>query len=176
MQDPDLLHTPEPASDALQRVVKVRRDYNRWVASETLEDYALRFTPRSARRWSEARVANTAFGVASFLVLEALGATLLVDHGFINAFWAILATGLIILLVGWPISVYAARYGLDMDLLTRGAGFGYIGSTITSLIYASFTFIFFALEAAVMAYALDLAFDIPPAWGYLICALVVVRR
>ena len=31
-----------------------------------------------------------------------------------------------------------------MDLLTRGAGFGYIGSTITSLIYASFTFIFFA--------------------------------
>ncbi|MGE0111306.1 hybrid sensor histidine kinase/response regulator [Aquabacterium sp.] len=174
MQDPDLLLTPQPASDALQRVVKVRRDYNRWVASETLEDYALRFTPRSARRWSEARVANTAFGVASFLVLEALGATLLVDHGFINAFWAILATGLIILLVGWPISVYAARYGLDMDLLTRGAGFGYIGSTITSLIYASFTFIFFALEAAVMAYALDLAFDIPPAWGYLICALVVV--
>jgi hypothetical protein len=59
-----------------------------------------------------------------------------------------------------------------MDLLTRGAGFGYIGSTITSLIYASFTFIFFALEAAIMAYALELAFHIPPAWGYLICALV----
>ena len=47
-----------------------------------------------------------------------------------------------------------------MDLLTRGAGFGYIGSTLTSLIYASFTFIFFALEAAVMAYALELALDI----------------
>jgi purine-cytosine permease-like protein len=70
--------------------------------------------------------------------------------------------------------VYAARYGLDMDLLTRGAGFGYIGSTVTSLIYASFTFIFFALEAAIMAYALELALDIPPVWGYLICALVVV--
>jgi hypothetical protein len=37
----------------------------------------------------------------------------------------------------------ATKHGLDMDLLTRGAGFGYIGSTITSLIYASFTFIFF---------------------------------
>jgi len=61
-----------------------------------------------------------------------------------------------------------------MDLLTRGAGFGYLGSTITSLIYASFTFIFFALEAAIMAYALELAFGIPPAWGYLICALVVI--
>ncbi|WP_290872117.1 ATP-binding protein [Aquabacterium sp.] len=171
---PTLSESADQGSEALQRVVKVRRDYNTWVASETLEDYALRFTPRSARRWSEWRVANTAFGAASFLVLEAVGATLLVDHGFVNAFWAILATGLIILLAGWPISVYAARHGVDMDLLTRGAGFGYIGSTITSLIYASFTFIFFALEAAVMAYALELAFDIPPAWGYLICALVVV--
>jgi signal transduction histidine kinase/CheY-like chemotaxis protein/purine-cytosine permease-like protein len=152
----------------------VRRDYNSWVGSETMEDYALRFTPQRFRKWSEWRVANTAFGAASFLILEAVGATLLVQYGFINAFWAILATGLLIFLAGLPISVYAARYGVDMDLLTRGAGFGYIGSTITSLIYASFTFIFFALEAAVMAYALELALDIPPVWGYLICALVVI--
>ncbi len=159
---------------APQRIVKVRRDYNRWVASETLEDYALRYTPRRARMPSEWRVANTAFGVASFLVLEAIGATLLLQYGFINAFWAILATGLLICLAGLPISVYAARHGVDMDLLTRGAGFGYLGSTLTSLLYASFTFIFFALEAAVMAYALELALGIPPAWGYLVCALVVI--
>jgi len=164
------VHPAEP----VQRVVKIRRDYNAWVASETLEDHALRFTPRGSRRWSGLQVANMAFGASSFLVLEAVGATLLVEYGFINALWAILATGLIILLAGWPISVYAARYGLDMDLLTRGAGFGYIGSTVTSLIYASFTFIFFALEAAIMAYALELAFDIPPAWGYLLCALLVL--
>ena len=164
--------TSPPA--ATQRIVKIRRDYNRWVASETLEDYALRYTPQRSRIGSEWRVANTAFGVASFLVLEAIGATLLLQYGFINAFWAILATGLLICLAGLPISFYAARHGVDMDLLTRGAGFGYLGSTLTSLLYASFTFIFFALEAAVMAYALDLALGIPPAWGYLICALVVI--
>ena len=153
----------------------MRRDYNAWVARETMEDYALRFTPRSFRKWSEWRVAHTALGgAASFLVLEAVGATLLLQFGFVNAFWAIVATGLVIFAAGLPISVYAAKYGLDMDLLTRGAGFGYIGSTITSLVYASFTFIFFALEAAIMAYALELAFDIPPAWGYLLCALVVI--
>jgi len=161
-------------ADAVQRVVKVRRDYNTWVANETLEDYALRFTPRSFRKWSEFRVGNTAFGSASFLVLEAVGATMLVAYGFVNSFWAILAIGLIIFVTGLPISLYAARYGVDMDLLTRGSGFGYIGSTISSLVYASFTFILFALEAAIMAYALELAFGIPPAWGYLICALVVV--
>ena len=166
--------TQAAQSAPLQQVITFRRDYNRWVASETIEDYALRFTPRTFRKWSEWRVANTAFGAASFLILEAVGATLLVQHGFVNAALAILATGLIIFLAGLPISVYAARYGVDMDLLTRGAGFGYLGSTITSLIYASFTFIFFALEAAVMAYALELAFDIPPAWGYGLCALVVI--
>ena len=162
------------ALEAPQRITRVLRDYNAWVASETMEDYALRYTPQRFRQWSEWRVANTAFGAASFLILEAVGATLLVQYGFANAFWAILATGLIIFMAGLPISIYAARYGVDMDLLTRGAGFGYIGSTLTSLIYASFTFIFFALEAAVMAYALELALDIPPRWGYLICALVVI--
>ncbi len=168
------MNTPVSDPPATQRIVKVRRDYNSWVASETLEDYALRYTPQRFRRWSEWRVANTAFGVASFLILEAVGATLLVQYGWVNALWAILAAGLVIFLAGCPISVYAARYGVDMDLLTRGAGFGYIGSTITSLIYASFTFIFFALEAAVMAYALELALGIPPAWGYFICAVVVI--
>jgi hypothetical protein len=71
---------PEPSP--MQRVVKVRRDYNNWVASETMEDYALRFTPQRFRRWSEWRVANTAFGAASFLILEAVGATLARFHRF----------------------------------------------------------------------------------------------
>ena len=45
-----------------QRIDRVRRQYNQWVANQTLEDYALRFTAKSARRWSAARVANTALG------------------------------------------------------------------------------------------------------------------
>ena len=160
--------------NAPQRIFRIRREYNSWVADESLEDYALRYTPRAARRWSEWRVANTAFGGLSFLALEAIGAAIALNYGFANAAWAIVVMGIVIFLTALPISVYAARYGLDMDLLTRGAGFGYIGSTLTSLIYASFTFIFFALEAAVMAYALELALDIPPTWGYLICAIVVI--
>jgi len=157
-----------------QRIVKIRRDYNTWVASETIEDYALRYTPRSFRRWSVFRVSNTAFGAISFLVLEAIGGTITVNYGFINALWAIMAVGLIIFLTGLPISYYAARYGVDMDLLTRGAGFGYIGSTISSFVYASFTFILFALEAAIMAYALELYFHLPLWLGYMASALIVV--
>jgi signal transduction histidine kinase/ActR/RegA family two-component response regulator len=166
--------TPPRDPEPPQRIVKIRRDYNTWVASETLEDYALRYTPRSFRKWSVFRVSNTAFGAISFLVLEAIGGTIAVNYGFINAFWAILAVGVIIFLTGVPISYYAAKYGVDMDLLTRGAGFGYIGSTISSFVYASFTFILFALEAAIMAYALELYFNLPLYLGYLASALVVI--
>jgi len=170
-------HSPEsalPHAIPLQRIIKVRRDYNTWVADETIEDYALRFTPRTFRKWSEFRVANTAFGAISFLALEAIGGSVTVSYGFTNALWAILFVGVIIFLASLPISYYAAKFGVDMDLLTRGAGFGYLGSTITSLIYASFTFIFFALEAAIMALALQLYFKIPVSLSYLICAVLVI--
>ena len=159
---------------AKQHIFRVRRNYNQWVANQTLEDYALRFTAKSARRWSAARVATTALGAISFLALEAIGGAITLHYGFNNAMAAIIAVSLIIFLTAIPISYYAAKYGVDIDLLTRGAGFGYIGSTITSLIYASFTFIFFALEAAIMAMALDLLFGIPLAWGYLISSVVII--
>ncbi len=158
----------------VQRIIKIRRDYNRWVANETLEDYALRFTPRSFRKWSAFRVANTAFGAVSFLALEAIGAAITLSYGFTNAMWAIGVVSTVIFLTGLPIAYRAARHGLDMDLLARGAGFGYLGSTITSLIYASFTFIFFAIEAAIMAQALELWFGMPRSAGYVISALLII--
>jgi signal transduction histidine kinase/CheY-like chemotaxis protein/purine-cytosine permease-like protein len=168
------MHQFAAAQPTTQRIVKIRRDYNAWVGDETLEDYALRFTPRSFRRWSEFRVANTAIGAASFLALEAIGGALVVNYGFTNALWAIVAVSILIYVTSVPISYYAARYGVDMDLLTRGAGFGYLGSTLTSLLYASFTFIFFALEAAIMSLALQLYFHISIDFAYLISALVVI--
>lgn len=157
-----------------QRIVKIRRDYNAWVADETMEDYALRYTPKSFRKWSEWRIANTALSAVSFLALEAIGGALVMSYGFTNTLWAVLAVALVIFLTGLPISYYAARYGVDMDLLSRGAGFGYIGSTITSLIYASFTFLFFALEAAIMALALELYFDLPLALAYVLCSIIII--
>jgi signal transduction histidine kinase/ActR/RegA family two-component response regulator len=159
---------------AQQRIVRVRRNYNQWVANQTLEDYALRFTAKSARKWSSVRVANTAIGAVSFLALEAIGGSIAINYGFVNATSAILIVGTLIFLTSLPIAYYASTYGVDIDLLTRGAGFGYIGSTITSLIYASFTFLFFAIEAAIMSLALEMCLGIPLFAGYVISSLVVI--
>ncbi|MFP9137642.1 purine-cytosine permease family protein [Devosia sp. XGJD_8] len=159
---------------AQSKVTRVRRTYNKWVANQTLEDFALRFTAQKVRRWSPARIANTAIGAASFLALEAIGGALTLSYGFSVTAWAVLSTSIIIFCMGIPIVYNAAKYGVDIDLLSRGAGFGYLGSTITSLVYASFTFIFFAIEAAIMATALELCFGLPMSIGYLVSALVVI--
>ncbi len=157
-----------------QPIQRIRRTYNQWVANETLEDFALRFTAERARKWSAPRVANTALGSISFLALEAIGAAITLSFGFANAAAAILCVGALIFLTSLPISYYAARDGVDIDLLSRGAGFGYMGSTLTSLIYASFTFVFFALEAAIMAKALELLVGLPLAAGYVLSSLAII--
>jgi purine-cytosine permease-like protein len=176
LEDQGLTHAAldAPLASRWSEAGRARRTYNKWVANETLEDFALRFTARRARRWSMGRVANTAIGSISFLALEAIGAALTLSYGFDNAIPAILTVGAILFLTGLPISYHAACSGVDIDLLTRGAGFGYIGSTITSLIYASFTFIFFALEAAILSQALELTLGVPLWIGYLLNALIVI--
>ncbi len=157
-----------------QPIFSGRRNYNRWVSNQTLEDDALRFTSKKARRFTFGRVVSTALGGITFLALEAIGGMIALNFGFYNSFLAILAVSVIIFISCCPISYYAARYGVDIDLLSRGAGFGYIGSTITSLVYALFTFIFFAIEAAIMASVLEILLDIPIRWGYIISAIVII--
>lgn len=157
-----------------QRIVGTRRRYNQWVNDQTLEDYALRFTARRARVWSPWWVGNTALGSIAFLACEAIGATVTISYGFSSMALALGVAALIFLLSGIPICYYGARYGVDMDLLTRGSGFGYLGSTLTSAVYASFTFILFAIEAVILSAALQLCFGIPLPIGHIISALVII--
>ncbi|MBZ8142523.1 histidine kinase [Rubrivivax gelatinosus] len=152
----------------------MKREYQSWVAKESLEDYALRHAASSYRRWPPRVMANTAIGGISFLALEAIGASITLSYGFQNAMAAIAVVSVVIFLVSLPIAYACAVFNVDIDLLTRGAGFGYIGSTVTSLIYASFTFIFFALETAIWAQALHLATGLSLPLGYLLCSLVIV--
>ena len=150
------------------------RSYQSWIANETLEDYSLRYAARSFRHWSPFVIANTALGGISFLALEAIGGVITLNYGFENAFPAIIFATIFIFITGAPIAYYSSRYNIDMDLLTRGAGFGYIGSTITSIIYAVFTFIFFALEGAIMAQALKIYANVPLPIGYMVSSLVII--
>lgn len=97
-----------------------------------MEDYSLRYAPRSFRTWSEYVVASPALGGIAYLADYAIGGSIFGTHGFSSAIWAIVAAALVIFLTGIPIDYYAAKYSIDMDLLTRGAGFGYLRGRVSA--------------------------------------------
>ncbi|MFW0788942.1 purine-cytosine permease family protein [Gordonia sp. CPCC 205333] len=141
---------------------------------ETLEDYTLRFAPRSYRKWGPAVVATSALGGIAYLADFSIGANIGIANGTGNALWGILFFAVVVVITGYPLAYYAARYNIDLDLITRGSGFGYYGSVLTNLIFASFTFIFFALEGSIMAQGLELGLSIPLPVGYLVSSVLII--
>ncbi|MFC9824526.1 purine-cytosine permease family protein [Streptomyces erythrochromogenes] len=141
---------------------------------ETLEDYTLRFAPRSYRRWTPMVVATTALGGIAYMADFSIGAGIGLAHGTSNALLAIALAAVVIFVTGFPLAYYGARYNIDLDLITRGSGFGYYGSVLTSIIFASFTFIFFALEGSIMAQGLEIGLGLPLWLGYAVSTLMVI--
>jgi purine-cytosine permease-like protein len=140
---------------------------------ETLEDYTLRFAPRSYRKWSTRVVGISALGGIAYLADFAIGANIGISYGTTNALWGIAIFAVVIFVTGFPLAYYAARYNIDLDLITRGSGFGYYGSVVTNVIFATFTFIFFALEGSIMAQGLELGLNIPLPIGYALSTIII---
>ncbi|WP_269936643.1 purine-cytosine permease family protein [Arthrobacter sp. HY1533] len=143
-------------------------------AKESLEDYTLRFAPRSYRKWTAGVVATSALGGIAYLADFSIGANIGIAYGTTNAILGIIVAALIIFATGFPLAYYAARYNIDLDLITRGSGFGYYGSVVTNVIFATFTFIFFALEGSIMAQGLQLGLGIPQWIGYAVSTIVII--
>lgn len=138
------------------------------------EDYSLRYTPRHYRKWTPAIVASSALGGIAYLADFSIGATIGVQHGTANAIGGILIAALLIFISSFPLAYYAARFNVDLDLITRGSGFGYLGSILTNLIFVSFTFILFATEGAIMAQGLKVGAGVPLWAGYLVSSVAII--
>lgn len=138
------------------------------------EDFSLRFAPRHYRRWTPAAVAASALGGIAYLADFSIGATIGVEHGTVNAVGGVLIAAVLIFVSSFPLAYYAARYNVDLDLITRGSGFGYKGSIITNLIFVSFTFILFATEGAIMAQGLKVGLGVPLWAGYAVSSLMII--
>jgi purine-cytosine permease-like protein len=162
----------ELSKEPLNEVVEVDLD-TMTATKETLEDYTLRFAPRSYRKWSTRVVGISALGGIAYLADFAIGANIGIAYGTTNALWGILIFAIVIMATGFPVAYYSARYNIDLDLVTRGSGFGYYGSVVTNVIFATFTFIFFALEGSIMAQGLKLGLGIPLWLGYATSTIII---
>ncbi|PWW24424.1 purine-cytosine permease-like protein [Geodermatophilus normandii] len=171
MAQREAVHNPPPAGPSAPDYATGRNVDA--ATRETLEDYTLRFAPRHYRRWGPGVVAVSALGGIAYLADFAIGANIGIAYGTTNALWGIAIFAVVVLLTGFPLAYYAARYNLDLDLVTRGSGFGYYGSVVTNVIFATFTFIFFALEGAIMAQGLELGLGIPLWLGYALSTVLI---
>ncbi|HQS71089.1 MAG TPA: hypothetical protein PLM58_15770 [Novosphingobium sp.] len=98
-------------------VLPERRSYGQWVAAQTRDDPALRYTPEDARQWSATTVLQTALGGTAFLACEAAGASITLLHGVPVAIAAIATACLLMFVTGLPIAIHAARSGLRLSRL-----------------------------------------------------------
>ena len=77
--------TSEPADEVDEATLDTMT-----ATKETLEDYTLRFAPRSYRKWSTGVVGVSALGGIAYLADFAIGANIGIAYGTTNALWGIL--------------------------------------------------------------------------------------
>ncbi|MEJ7872730.1 MAG: hypothetical protein WKF67_10765 [Rubrobacteraceae bacterium] len=133
---------------------------NKWV--ERREDYALRFVPLSYRRWSWISLLGVMLGISTAMFFLAFGGQLAQSYGTLNLLIGMILGTLFIGAVGYFFTSVSSVTGLDSDLITRGAGFGFMGSAFTSLIYSFNFLIFSAFEGTIMANAIHARYESVP--------------
>src|SRR5699024_6090671 len=98
-------------------------------------------------------ITNITFGIATAIFYFQLGSVMTLQFGAINALisagYAIVVAGILCTFVAY----LSAKSGMNLNLLSRGGGFGYIGASLTSLIYASNFIMYWAFEGIILVYA-----------------------
>jgi purine-cytosine permease-like protein len=128
---------------------------------EAAEDYALRKVPAHWKRPAFS-FAISLSGLTSSVFFLSLGGQLTLTFGFPAAMTAFVAGTVLGWLGSAVIAKVTALTGLDLDLITRGSGFGFLGSAVTSLIYAVNWLMYAAIEAAYLGTALHSQWPVLP--------------
>ncbi len=134
----------------------------------TTGDYSLDRVPRSERNKSWMSITNIAFGIATAIFYFQMGSVMALSYGAANAMissaYAIIVAGIL----GAVIAYLSAKTGMNVNLLSRGGGFGYIGASLTSLIYASNFIMYCAFEGLILVSAVHHFFPSLPKWLFII--------
>ena len=113
-------------------------------------------------------ITNITFGIATAIFYFQLGSVMALQFGAINAIISSIYALVVAGILSTYISYLSAKSGLNVNLLSRGGGFGYIGASLTSLIYASNFIMYCALEGMILVYALNEFFPAIPMWVYIL--------
>jgi purine-cytosine permease-like protein len=142
-------------------------------ASDAREDYALTPVPADARlAWPS--ILNVTIGIAGAMIFLQVSGQMALTYGTVNALaasaYATLATGALAVCFAY----FAATTGLNSNLMARGAGYGFVGAALTSLIYASNFIVLAAIEGSIIAQAIHAYVPAAPVW--LLMVLITIAN
>src|SRR5699024_11358306 len=96
------------------------------------DDYSLESVPRNKRNMGWISITNITFGIATAIFYFQLGSVMALQFGAINALisagYAIVVAGIL----GTFIAYLSAKTSMNVNLLSRGGGFGYRSEEHTS--------------------------------------------
>ena len=117
------------------------------------EDFALQSVPEDQRRPGLMSLFSASLAIPSALVFFAVGGSLDQAYGTVALITGLIVAAVIIGGAGWVLTSFAARTGLDSDLISIRAGFGLLGSAITSAIYSVNFIVLFTIETGIIGSA-----------------------
>lgn len=132
------------------------------------DDFALEKVPLEGRSMSWFSITNVTLGVATAMLFIQMGSLMAVSFGAINALLAEIYATVVAGALGIGICYFAAKSGLNVNLMARGGGFGYYGASITSLIYALNFIMYCAIEGSIMAASVHEYLHFLPQWALMV--------
>lgn len=131
--------------------------------NEVVDDYSFDKVPEEKRNMGWFSVTNITFGIATAIFYFQTGSVMALQFGAVNAIISAIYAIIIAGVLGTIIAYLSAKTGMNVNLLSRG-GFGYIGASLTSLIYASNFIMYCAFEGMILVAAVHAFFPSIPTW------------
>lgn len=133
-------------------------------SEEMDSDYSLDRVPREKRNMGWLSITNITFGIATAIFYFQMGSVMALQFGAINAIISAIYAIVVAGILGTFIAYLSAKSGMNVNLLSRGGGFGYVGASLTSFIYATNFIMYCALEGLILVAAVHNFFPIIPEW------------
>jgi purine-cytosine permease-like protein len=136
------------------------------------EDFALAAVPLDARLpWSS--ILNVTIGIAGAMIFLQVSGQMALTYGTVNALaasaYATVATAVLAICFAY----FSATSGLNSNLMARGAGYGFVGAALTSLIYASNFVVLAAIEGSIIAQAIHAYVPAAPVWALMVAVSIM---
>ncbi|GIN73592.1 allantoin permease [Bacillus sp. J14TS2] len=135
---------------------------------EMNDDFSLESVPRSQRNMGWISITNITFGIATAIFYFQMGSVMALQFGAMNAIISALYAIIVAGILGTFIAYLSAKSGMNVNLMSRGGGFGYIGASLTSFIYATNFIMYCALEGMILVSAVHSFFPIIPEWALIL--------